>query len=47
MKVRNKQQPIGGMYEGSHESGIPGNQRRDRIICLCPYNAEMWGKSVK
>ena len=35
-EARNKQQPTGGMYEGSHESGIPGHQRRDKAICLCP-----------
>ena len=35
-EARDKQQPTGGMYEGSHESGIPGNQRRGKAICLCP-----------
>lgn len=28
--------PTGGMYEGSHESGIPGNQRRDKVMGLFP-----------
>lgn len=31
-----RQQPTGGMYEGSHESGIPGHQRRDKVMGLFP-----------
>lgn len=28
--------PTGGMYEGSHESGISGHQRRDKVMGLFP-----------
>lgn len=31
-----RQQPTGGMYEGSHESGIPEHQRRDKVMGLFP-----------
>ena len=31
-----RRQPTGGMYEGSHESGVPGYQRRNQIMGLFP-----------
>lgn len=31
-----QQQPTGGMYEGSHESGVPSYQRRNQIMGLFP-----------